>query len=469
MTTLGDERRLPSLEDVAAAVGTPGSSLPLRHLCIGAGALGEAPRLVSELSAGRSGDVVVLADDVPYASPAGEVRQVLLAALGASAAVRLVTLPGGARRVHADAATLDRATRDVGQAAALVTVGSGTLADIGKVVAERHGLPHVVVQTAASVNGFTDDQSVLLVSGAKRTTHSRWPDALIADTDVIAAAPQELNRAGIGDLLSMFTAPADWLLASTVGLGRPYDAALVELVRPHGPRLLEIAARLDERRMEDLADLARLLAVSGLTMGLAGATAPSSGTEHVISHLLEMRLTASGREPAWHGQQVGVATLVAATAWRRVRAAVGEGPLPELVLPDEDRARERVLRVFAPLGEATAQECWRAYAGKVAALADDPARLSGLRRQWPALQASLDALLADPVDLVEAMRRAGAPVRFSALGAGYDRDTVTWAVANGHRMRDRFTVTDLAELLGLWGDDDVESLLDELDGLGAGR
>lgn len=467
MTARCDE--LPSLHDVATAAGTSVTSLALRHLHVGPGALAEAPRLVRELAADRPGDVVVLADDVPYAGPAGEVKQAVLGSLKESGAVRLVTVRGDAGRVHADAATLDRATREAGAAAVLVTVGSGTLADVGKVVAQRGDLPHLIVQTAASVNGFADDQSVLLVSGAKRTTHSRWPDALIADTDVIAAAPQELNRAGVGDLLSVFTAPADWLLAGTVGLGRPYDARLVSLVRPHGPRLLEIAARLDERRPEDLADLARLLTISGLTMGLAGATAPSSGTEHVISHLLEMRLTAAGVEPAWHGRQVGVATLVAAALWRRVRAAVGDGPLPTLRLPDEDLARTRVLRAFAPLGEATAEECWRAYASKLAALASAPERLAGLRDRWPGLQPVLDGLLADPADLVAAMRRAGAAVRFSALGAGYDRSTVTWAITNGHRMRDRFTVADLAELLGLWDDDDVQSVLDELDGLGAGR
>ena len=121
-------------------------------------------------------------------------------------------------RVHADEATVGEAVEATGDAAGLlVTIGSGTMADIGKVVSLRRGLPHIVVQTAASVNGFADDQSVLLVDGAKRTTPTRWPDALVIDLDVIAAAPIDLNRAGVGDLASMFTAPADWLLASTIG------------------------------------------------------------------------------------------------------------------------------------------------------------------------------------------------------------------------------------------------------------
>ncbi|MFG2196875.1 iron-containing alcohol dehydrogenase [Streptomyces sp. NPDC048639] len=468
MTAPGDVRRLPGLEDVAAAAGVPVSSLRLRHLVIGPRALERTAAVVGELAADRPGDIIVLTDDVPYAGPRGEVRQAVIDSLGQSRPVRRVTLPSGTGRLHADATTLDRAVAGALDAAALVTVGSGTLADIGKVVARRNDLPHAIVQTAASVNGFADDQSVLLVSGTKRTTTSRWPEALIIDTEVIAAAPRDLNRAGVGDLMSMFTAPADWLLADTLGLGRAYAPALVDLVRPYGPRLLEIAGRLDEQHPEDLADLARLLTLSGMTMGLTGATAPSSGAEHVISHLLDMRLTAEGREPAWHGEQVGIATLVAATVWRRVCAAVGEGPLPRLCPPGEERARSRAMAAFAPLGAATAEECWRAYSGKLAALAD-PLRLTRLRTQWPEVQSQLAGLLADPAELVDAMRRAGSPVRFSALGEGYDRETVTWAVANGHRMRDRVTVADLAELLGLWDDEFVESVLDELDELGAGR
>ncbi|MEU6083377.1 iron-containing alcohol dehydrogenase [Streptomyces sp. NPDC047108] len=468
MTAPGELRRLPGLEDVAAAAGVPVSALRLRHLVIGPRALDRTAAVVDELAAGRTGDIVVLTDDVPYAGPYGEVRQVVTDTLGRSRPVRRVTLGGGTSRLHADATTLDRAAEGALGAAALVTVGSGTLADIGKVVAHRNDLPHAIIQTAASVNGFADDQSVLLISGTKRTTTSRWPDALIIDTDVIAAAPRDLNRAGVGDLMSMFTAPADWLLADALGLGRAYAPALVDLVRPHGPRLLEIAGRLDEQNPEDLADLSRLLTLSGMTMGLTGATAPSSGAEHVISHLLDMRLTADGREPAWHGEQVGIATLVAATVWRRVRAAVGEGAMPRLCPPDEERARARTMAAFTPLGEATAGECWRAYAGKLAALSD-PLRLTRLRTRWPEVQSRLDRLLADPAELVDAMRRAGSPVRFSDLGKGYDRETVTWAVANGHRMRDRVTVADLAELLGLWDDAFVECVLDELDGLGAGR
>ena len=61
------------------------------------------------------------------------------------------------------------------------------MTDIAKAVSARlGGIPHVAVQTAASVNGFADGESVLLVDGVKRTTTTRWPDRLVADPDVLA-------------------------------------------------------------------------------------------------------------------------------------------------------------------------------------------------------------------------------------------------------------------------------------------
>jgi hypothetical protein len=78
----------------------------------------------------------------------------------------------------------------------------GRLAAAGETTLRPLGLgsvPHVAVQTAASVSGYADDCSVLLVDGVKRTTATRWPERLLIDSEAIARAPVELNRAGLGD------------------------------------------------------------------------------------------------------------------------------------------------------------------------------------------------------------------------------------------------------------------------------
>ena len=51
------------------------------------------------------------------------------------------------------------------------------------------------------MDGFTDDVSVVLRQGVKRTIPSCWPFAVLADTVTIADAPSRLNEAGYGEAL----------------------------------------------------------------------------------------------------------------------------------------------------------------------------------------------------------------------------------------------------------------------------
>ena len=122
-----------------------------------------SPSAVAEASPAR-GEVALIADDVEMAGPTARSKHA--SPRRSSRAPRHAHRPRPRRRGHARAATA--AAR--GRRGLILSVGSGTIADIGKVVSARLGLPHVVVQTAASVNGFSDDQSVLLVDGVKRTT-----------------------------------------------------------------------------------------------------------------------------------------------------------------------------------------------------------------------------------------------------------------------------------------------------------
>ena len=125
----------------------------------------------------------------------------------------------------------------------MVSIGGGTITDIGKVAsAVIGGVPLVVVQTAASVDGFTDDVSVLLRNGVKRTTPSRWPDIVLADVATVDQAPTAMNVAGFGELNSMFTAPADWLLASLIGVDTSFHAAPIRVLDEVGVGVAEWSA-----------------------------------------------------------------------------------------------------------------------------------------------------------------------------------------------------------------------------------
>ena len=434
-------------------------------IAVGRGALDELPGL-ADIPA--SGSAVVMTDAVPKSRGGEDVLEEVEARLERSL-LRRVVVGQAAERVHADELTIAQCIEQVSGASLLVTVGSGTLADIGKAVSARlGGVRHVVVQTATSVNGFADDQSVLLIDGVKRTTPTRWPDALIADSLILTGAPVGLNLAGVGDLLAMFTAPADWRLASLLLMVDEYLPATVGLVRKHGDRLLSLAPRLASRDEEAATGVAEILALSGISMGVAGTTAPASGMEHTVSHLIEMTMNSRGADSAYHGAQVGVCTIVASVLWSRIVAQLRAAQPPDLRFPTEDEMEGRVMAAFAPLDSAGAmgRECWRLYAKKLRRWNANRAAL--LEVDWSAFEASLTDLLGRPAELAASLVAAGAPTRFSQLDPPVDEELVRWALEQCHLMRDRFTIADLAFLTGGWDADAVDEVLDAATAAGGG-
>ncbi len=455
---------MPELDSYIA----PARPIGLSWVDTAPGALGRLADLLRRLSPPPlPTDLVVLGDTVPKSFRGADLNATVVGLCESVGDVRQVTVATTAGRTHADARTLGEATDASYGASLLVSVGSGTLTDIAKEVAARLGVrSHVAVQTALSVNGYADDRSVLEIEGVKRTVRSRWPDALVADPTVLAEAPAALNVAGVGDLLAMFTAPADWQLAAALGMDDSFAEEPVAMVRDHADALLQAASHLPRRETMAIELVARVLALSGISMGLAGTTAPASGAEHTISHLLDMAAARDGRISALHGTQVGVAAVVVSLVWRKVLAIVRSGRT-QLQAPTEDEVHDDVRASFGFLDDsgAAAEECWRDCRRKVArwrVVHGDSCVLNPAALEAPAL------LLEAPEVLVDALRSAGSPTRFSELDPPVAADRARWALANCHLFRDRFTIVDLAQLLGVWGPDSADEVLEEAAALGAG-
>jgi glycerol-1-phosphate dehydrogenase [NAD(P)+] len=444
------------------------STLPdvgVSDVMIRPGSIAALPELV-----GPDAGVAYLVDDVVFSTATDpDVKQTLQRELAAGREMRTVVLP---HPVHADEHTVDEAIAGCAGAEVVVTFGSGTLSDIGKVAAAHHGARHVVVQSAASVNGFADDQSVLLVKGVKRTVPSGWPDALVVDIDVVAAAPTALNASGLGDMISMFTAPADWYLSSLFGMDRGFDADAASMTRRYGDQLLGIADGIGRGDADAAQTLAEFVTLSGFSMGVAHQTSPSSGMEHTVSHMLDMAKGARGEDTAHHGAQVAVATAVASILWSRMARRLADGGLDGFRLLDDADARARIDEAFGWMDAdgATADECWKDYSKKLAHLRSigASAALAAAEAEWPRHAATLRTMLESPARIVAALEAAGAPTRFSALDRPASHDDVVWALTHCHLMRNRFTIADLAFATGWWTDDEVRSVLDEAAGLGTG-
>jgi glycerol-1-phosphate dehydrogenase [NAD(P)+] len=451
MITVPDPAAL--LESLRAD-GQPG--LPNIDVRIGASVLDSA--IADSIARFIGRDPIILSDGGPYRTAAGAVVDRLAGHLGC----RVVQLGRGT--VRADEETVEQAVAEVGEHRLLVSVGSGTLTDIAKVTAQRTGNHHVAIQTACSINGFIADRSVLVIAGAKRTVHSRWPDVLVADTDILAAAPWQLNLAGVGDLSTVPNAVAEWRLAARLGHGPPYAPAVVADVLAAHPVLPALARAARDAEPAGIADLARLLAASGLSMGIVGSTAPASGTEHAVSHLMEMARSRQGRPAAAHGMQVTVANRLAVRVWQLVDATIRSADA-KVRVADETTSRDAVARAFAAFDPQTADECWTAYSAKRNWLLANQSAVEALVSDWDAFVHSL--ALASPEQFDEISHASGLPTLAQDLGAGYDDDLLFWALRNSHLLRERISIVDLADLLGVWSDDTARSIVVDAANAGA--
>lgn len=352
---------------------------------------------------------------------------------------------GPGQRPHAtdeNVASVEDAMQSVGVA---VSVGSGTINDLTKLAAFKRKIPYVSVATAASMNGYTSAIAAIMAQGVKLTVSCKGPLAVIADIDVIAAAPKELTLAGLGDLESKPTATADFFLSGAL-TGEGYCDFAETVVRSAEKKARDAAPGLGRGDLEATQALTEALILSGLSMALAGTSSPASGGEHLISHYWDMTAEMEGRVEGWHGAQVGVATTVTAALYEYLRGVDPRSIDVDALVsshPAWSDLEPRILRLHGPLGPVVA----RALKSKHPSREQYRKRLEGIIGGWAGLWPELDARLRSADEIADVLRSAGAPTTVGQLGL--TRDHLERAYERGRHIRGRYTVLDFAHEIGL--------------------
>lgn len=184
---------------------------------------------------------------------------------------------------------------------AIIGLGGGKALDVAKYVAFLTKLPYIAVPTALSNDGFCSPQASLDFNGKRRSFPAAMPYGVVVDSEVCLNAPKILWLSGIGDSVAKITAVNDWKLAF-LKRGTYVDdlAALLS-----DATVFQLMAKPD-RDPEGIRLLATALMLNGIAMEIAGSSRPASGSEHLISHALDL----IGKRPRMHGLQVGMATYL---------------------------------------------------------------------------------------------------------------------------------------------------------------
>lgn len=331
-----------------------------------------------------------------------------------------------------------------------VAVGAGTINDLTKLAAHRLGRPYLAVATAASMDGYTAFGASVTKDGLKQTFDCPAPTAVLADTEVIAAAPEGLNASGYADLAAKVTAGADWLVADALDVEQ-VDEPAWELVQEPLRGWLRNPAGVRRGDRISVRELTIGLMMGGFAMQRTRSSRPASGAEHQFSHLWDMQHhTYRGRAPS-HGFKVGIGTLASSALYEQLLAL----PLHELDLerctatwPDRDTATAEASNAFTT---PELKECaFRETGAKYDERSDLRRQLTRLREVWPELKDRLRRHLISWHDLRQMLREAGCPTSPEEIGISRERLRTSYRQA--YYIRRRFTVLDLACRAGVWDD-----------------
>lgn len=189
---------------------------------------------------------------------------------------------------------------------AVIGLGGGKVIDAAKYCGFLQKLPFISVPTSASSDGFSSASASLIVDGHRKSVPAKMAYGILVDTEVIRSAPARFLYSGIGDMVSKITALYDWQFEEDKGYCEVNDFAMMV-----AKKAVNSFVRTPYETIQDslfLKELLDSLAMSGIANEIAGSSAPTSGSEHLISHALDKLL----EQPQLHGVQVGIATYLMA-------------------------------------------------------------------------------------------------------------------------------------------------------------
>ncbi len=205
-------------------------------------------------------------------------------------------------------AHLDRLVAELPAVEAVVGVGGGTAMDSAKWVHGRTGASLFQLPSLPSVNACFTRMTALRDAGGVRYEGDAVPVRVLVDYDLIASAPAELVRGGIGDVLSCHTARFDWRIGADAGRDAPWDDEQAAMSLAYLDELESLSPQLAAGEDDGLRRLMECHRDIGWRCHELGHARFEEGSEHFFAYTFE---EVTGRT-IMHGELVTMGVLVMA-------------------------------------------------------------------------------------------------------------------------------------------------------------
>ena len=385
---------------------------PIRHVIIERDAMRELPRITEDYR-----NILLVADENTYLA-AGEKTECGLTGKNVTRCV----FPGKPLLIPNEESIAVISGKAAGQEL-ILGVGSGVIQDLCKYVSHKEGIPYMVVATAPSMDGYASTGAAMILGGMKVTVPSGLPEAIIADTAVLAAAPWPMIQAGYGDIIGKYSCLNDWKLAHLIK-GEYFCQYIYDTTYNAVLKVRSLAAGLKAREEESLAALMEALVTVGVMMSFAGSSRPASGSEHHLSHFFE--ITGIERDQPYfpHGIDVGYSTIVTEELREEI-LSFERAPAP---LP---RIKE--------LWEAQIRRVYRSAADGIIDLqrGRDESHIGSYAEKWEEIKAVLSEVPGSR-ELTSCLAEMG--FKRDEFTKMYGEEKIRDAVAFGRDLKDRYSV-----------------------------
>lgn len=325
----------------------------------------------------------------------------------------------------------------------LVAVGSGSITDTCRVNAARCHLPFVSVGTAASMDGYTSVVAPLILKGVKIHRNGPCPEIIVCDLSVLATAPIEMVRSGVGDVLGKYIAIADWKIGNIIN-DEPYCPTCADIVIKAVNKLLDNIDEIKNRTENGMHILIEGLLLAGITIMIVGHTRAVASAEHNIAHFVEMKMLEKYRKAPSHGATVGVGTLMVYPAFKKFATedlsyidVESLTPMPE--------AQRRAFMIDC-YGKSAAKTIMDENPGDFLTVQELRRRAARAKKRFDEIKAAIGQM--PPYEKVyDAMKRLGAPLTMADLGV--DREIERTSMRCCKDYRTRYTLFKTIDELGL--------------------
>lgn len=364
-----------------------------KTVVIESGAIQKLPQVVRECGLEGKKPCIVC-DENTYEAAGKQVCQVL-------PVHNLVVLK--AEGLHPDEKAIDSINAGYQDSDYVLSVGSGTLNDLGKYVANEHKVPTLSVATAASMDGFVSTVAAMTLNNFKVTKICPAPIAVVADTDVFSKAPYRLTASGIGDIIGKYTALSDWRISHEIW-GEYLCENIFDIEYSAVVKVAENIDNIRAGKKEAYEDLMYALVLSGLAMQMMGNSRPASGSEHHLSHFWELNIL-NKTHNGLHGEMVGVGLACVTKVYKDFMAKTPD-PAP-VIHPYKGMDHEALKKVLGfmyedAIKESTPDDMLNVTPEKVIAA-------------WPRIQ-EIVGKMPSHEEILDMLHRAGAPSTMEEVG-----------------------------------------------------